>query len=272
MCGFNSYTFEPKYYIREDEESGDCILGLPFLPLNPRDETESCAKSNLSIQFVAEKGVGPALEMDIYFSDDYGWESKRGPYEAYHIESERVRKLKLQSDKHPLVAFHEDSQRMLQGTCGCVDYSDGTAGDLVAGEDGGLTLDGVPLTSEYSTESGTIGTAIDATTTFDNVDNFFIPAGVTVNVLGKVIVRAKNITIDGTLDGTGGGFPGGPSDYTPSNGYAAYGESPPNSNGEGGGGISNSGGTTGGGGGGHGKYYIYFIVPPVDCFFGLANC
>ena len=51
--------------------------------------------------------------MNIYFSDNYGWDS-RGPYEAYHIESERVRKLKLQSDKHPLVAFHEDSKRRLR--------------------------------------------------------------------------------------------------------------------------------------------------------------
>ena len=140
------------------------------------------------------------------------------------------------------------------------DYSDGTAGDFVAGEDGELTLDGVPLTSEYSAKSGTIGTAFDDTTSFDNVDNFIIPAGVTVNVLGKVIVRAKNITIDGTLDGTGGGFPGGPPGFTPENGYAAFGESPPDSNGEGGGGIRHGLGKTGGGGGGHGKSYIYSIV------------
>ena len=199
--------------------------------------------------------------MNIYFSDDYGWDSKRGPYEAYHMDSDRMRKLKLQqSDKHPLVAFHEDSQRMLEGTCGCGDpYSDGTAGDLVADQDGELTLGGIPLASEYSVASGTIGTASDATTTIDNVDNFIIPAGVTIDVLGTVIVRAKHITIEGILDGTGGGYPGGASEDTPTNGYAPYGESPPDSNGEGGGGIRNSSGMTGGGGAGHGKY-IYSIV------------
>jgi hypothetical protein len=200
--------------------------------------------------------------MDIYFSDDYGWVSKRGPYEAYHVESERVRKLKLQSDKHPLVAFHEDSQRhlrMLEGTCGCGDpYSDGTTGDLVADQDGMLTLGGVSLGSEYSAASGTIGTAFDATTTFDNVDSFIIPEGVTVDVLGKVIVRAKRITIEGTLDGTGGGYPGGASGYTSDPGAAFFGESPPDSNGEGGGGIRRSGVRTGGGGGGHGKYFLPF--------------
>jgi hypothetical protein len=132
-------------------------------------------------------------------------------------------------------------------------YSDGSAGNLVADENGQLTLDGVPLTSEYSATSGTIGTAFDATTTFDNVDHFIVPAGVSVNVLGKIIVRANRITIDGTLDGTGGGYPGGASEVTDYHGYAPYGESPPDSNGEGGGGIYNSGGRTGGGGGGHGK-------------------
>jgi hypothetical protein len=133
-------------------------------------------------------------------------------------------------------------------------YSDGSAGNLVADENGQLTLDGVPLTSEYSTASGTIGTAFDATTTFDNVDNFIVPAGVSVNVLGKIIVRANRITIDGTLDGTGGGYPGGASENTATNGYAPYGSSPAGSNGEGGGGIYSGGDRTGGGGGGHGKY------------------
>jgi len=132
-------------------------------------------------------------------------------------------------------------------------YSDGSAGDLVADENGQLTLDGVPLTSEYSAASGTIGIAFNATTTFDNVDHFIIPEGLTVDVLGKVIVRANRITIDGTLDGTGGGYPGGASEDTAYQGYAPYGSSPPDWNGEGGGGIYNSGGRTGGGGGGHGK-------------------
>ena len=132
-------------------------------------------------------------------------------------------------------------------------YSDGSLGDLVADQNGELMLGGVPLASQYSATSGTIGTAFDATTTFDNVDHFVVPAGVTVNVLGKVIVRANRITIDGTLDGSEGGYPGGASGPTGYQRYAAFGESPPNSNGEGGGGIYNSGGRTGGGGGGHGK-------------------
>ncbi len=102
--------------------------------------------------------------------------------------------------------------------------------------------------------SGTIGTAFDATTTIDNVDHFIVPAGVTVNVLGKIVVRANRITIDGTLDGTGGGYPGGlfGSEITATNSYASFGSSPIGSNGEGGGGVRNSG-LTGGGGGGHGK-------------------
>ncbi len=136
-------------------------------------------------------------------------------------------------------------------------YSDGSAGDLVADENGQLTLGGVPLTnitSQYSATSGTIGTAFDATTTFDNVDHFIVPAGVSVNVLGKIIVRANHITIDGTLDGTGGGYPGGASEVTDYRGYAPYGSSPAGSNGEGGGGIRSASGMTGGGGGGHGKY------------------
>jgi hypothetical protein len=131
-------------------------------------------------------------------------------------------------------------------------YSDGSAGDLVADENGQLTLDGVPLPSEYSTTSGTIGTAFNETTTIDNVDHFIVPAGVSVNVLGKIIVRANRITIDGTLDGTGGGYPGGASKNTALYGYAPYGSSPPDSNGEGGGGIRTNS-NTGGGGGGHGK-------------------
>ncbi len=136
-------------------------------------------------------------------------------------------------------------------------YSDGSAGDLVTDENGQLTLGGVPLTSQYSATSGTIGTAFGATTTFDNVDNFIIPEGVTVNVLGTVTVRAKQITIEGTLDGTEGGYPGGASVSTSIYGYAPFGSSPPDSNGEGGGGTYAS---AGGGGAGHGKY-IYSIVP-----------
>jgi hypothetical protein len=138
-------------------------------------------------------------------------------------------------------------------------YSDGSAGDLVADQNGQLTLGGVPLTSQYSATPGTIGTAFDATTTIDNVDNFIVPAGVSVNVLGKIIVRANRITIDGTLDGTGGGYPGGASENTALYGYAPYGSSPIGSNGEGGGGWY-TGGRSGGGGAGHGKY-IYSIVP-----------
>jgi hypothetical protein len=139
------------------------------------------------------------------------------------------------------------------------DYSDGSLGDLVADENGQLTLGGVPLTSEYSATSGTIGTAFDATTTFDNVDNFIVPTGVSVNVLGKIIIRANRITIDGTLDGTGGGYPGGESQATPYYGFAPHGSSPIGTDGKGGGGWY-TGGRSGGGGAGHGKY-IYSIVP-----------
>ena len=212
--------------------------------------------------------------MDVYFSDDYGW-TLRGPYAAYHYESERVRKLMLlHPNKHPLVAFHEDSQRRLEGTCGCGDpHSDGSEGDLIADQDGELTLGGVPLTDlEYSVASGTIGTAFDATTTIDNVDNFVIPDGVNVNVVGKFIIYAKNITIDGTLDGTGGGYPGGAATDVDNYSYAEFGSSPAGSYGEGGGGIPNSYGNSGGGGAGHGVYSISLFHVMLLKIFALTKC
>jgi hypothetical protein len=45
--------------------------------------------------------------------------------------------------------------------------------------------------------------------TFTNVRNFNIPRGATVYFAGAVSVSAANINVQGTLDGTGGGNPGG---------------------------------------------------------------
>mmetsp|Transcript_9845 Transcript_9845/g.21323 ORF Transcript_9845/g.21323 Transcript_9845/m.21323 type:complete len:361 (+) Transcript_9845:668-1750(+) len=45
-------------------------------------------------------------------------------------------------------------------------------------------------------------------TRFENINQFVVRSGRTVKVVGTLIVKAKTITIEGTLDGTGGGYPG----------------------------------------------------------------
>lgn len=55
----------------------------------------------------------------------------------------------------------------------------------------------------------TVGTAPDETTTYTNIDTLTIPAESTVKVLGRVIVYAKRVVIDGKLNGNGGGYLGG---------------------------------------------------------------
>ena len=94
---------------------GDCALGLPALPLVPRNATESCVQAHpyLSVKFIAkeENDIHPAKELDIYFSDDYGQNFRDDPLVAYY-QSDDMRKLKS-GDKHPLTVFHEDSQRKL---------------------------------------------------------------------------------------------------------------------------------------------------------------
>ncbi len=45
-------------------------------------------------------------------------------------------------------------------------------------------------------------------TRFENINQFVVRSGRTVKVVGTLIIKAKTITIKGTLDGTGGGYPG----------------------------------------------------------------
>eukprot|EP00986_Skeletonema_menzelii_P001423 scaffold378_cov131-Skeletonema_menzelii.AAC.4 len=116
-CGFHSYKFNPLHYVRKESEG--CTLGVPALPLAPRDVNESCAKlhPNLSIKLIAKEGQGtPATEVDINFSDTYGEIFREFPLKAFNQSSNRVRMLRLQSGKSPLIAFHEESQR---GWVGC---------------------------------------------------------------------------------------------------------------------------------------------------------
>jgi len=120
--------------------------------------------------------------------------------------------------------------------------SDGSAGDLIAADNGNLIIIDINgIVTDVSAQF-----APDITTIIENINNFIIAAGQTANILGTNIVKAKRIVIDGTLNGNGGGYPGGSG--SPSRG------SSPVSNGYGGGGVSNSGRTPGGGGGGHGQY------------------
>jgi len=72
---------------------------------------------------------------------------------------------------------------------------------------GALTLNGVINDSRFY-DSTTLGTAYDETVTFENIDVFHVPANTFINSLGKTIVNAKRIVIDGTLDGSGGGYAG----------------------------------------------------------------
>ena len=121
--------------------------------------------------------------------------------------------------------------------------------DIASGD---LILNGTTVSSLFS--GNTLGTAYNATTIIDNIDNFIIPAGAIVNVLGTVVVEAaEQIVIDGTLNGDGGGYAGAQASNTNNWKFTQSGESPPGTNGSGGGVQTGSGSPPSGGGGGHGK-------------------
>jgi len=79
---------------------------------------------------------------------------------------------------------------------------------LIIDENGNLSLNGNTNDSRFF-NSTTLGTSRDATTTFEDINNFIIAPGQTVNVLGTLIVKSKRTQIDGELNGTGGGYVGG---------------------------------------------------------------
>jgi len=139
---------------------------------------------------------------------------------------------------------------------------------LIIDENGNLSLNGNTNDPRFFNFT-TLGTSRDATTTFEDVNNFIIAPGQTVNVLGTLIVYAKRTQIDGTLNGTGGGFFGGVASRTDDGEFANSGESPPDTNGHGRGGRSYRGSMgvfvlmemkSGGGGGSHGKLFLCFTA------------
>jgi len=136
-------------------------------------------------------------------------------------------------------------------------YSDGSAGNLTLDASGNLSLNGNTNDPRFF-NSTTLGTARDVTTTFEDIDTFFIAANQTVNVLGTFIVYAKRTQIDGELNGIGGGYAGAVARSTTSGTFGNSGESPLDTNGHGKGGIGGSGGSAGGGGGSHGKLLFLY--------------
>ena len=124
---------------------------------------------------------------------------------------------------------------------------------MIIDANGNLSLNGNTNDSRFF-NSTTLGTAPDVTTTFEDIDTFFIAAGQVANVLGKMIVYAKRTQIDGELNGIGGGYAGGVATATDDGAFGLSGESPPDTNGHGRGGMAAPGGhQSGGGGGSHGK-------------------
>lgn len=88
------------------------------------------------------------------------------------------------------------------------DYSNGSAGNLTLdATTGELTLNGDTNDTRFL-DNTTLGTAHNETVTFENVNEFIIPQNTTMNQLGTVVIYAKRIVIDGTLDGNYGGYPG----------------------------------------------------------------
>ena len=118
---------------------------------------------------------------------------------------------------------------------------------MILDANGNLSLNGNTNDPRFF-DSTTLGTAPDVTTTFEDIDNFIIAPGQTVNVLGTLIVKSKRTQIDGTLNGSGGGYAGA----VPNSGNGRTGESPLDTNGGGTGG-SGSASKGGGGGGSHGE-------------------
>ena len=79
---------------------------------------------------------------------------------------------------------------------------------MIIDANGNLSLNGNTNDPRFF-DSTTLGTARDVTTTFENIDNFIIAPGQTVNVLGTLIVKGIHMQIDGELNGNGGGYAGG---------------------------------------------------------------
>jgi len=100
-----------------------------------------------------------------------------------------------------------------------------------------------------------LGHAYDALKIINNVNNFIIPAGTLVNILGTVKINARRAVIDGKLNGNYGGYPGGRSTIAYGE-RARSGESPLDTNGHGQGGFS---GVSGAGGAGHGELMSSFL-------------
>ena len=78
---------------------------------------------------------------------------------------------------------------------------------MILDENGNLSLNGNTNDSRFFNPT-TLGTARDAITTFENINNFIIAPGQTVYVLGTLIVKSKRTQIDGTLNGNGRGYAG----------------------------------------------------------------
>jgi len=140
--------------------------------------------------------------------------------------------------------------------------SDGSAGDLIAAQNGNLILiNSYGVITDVSAQL-----ALGVTTTFENVNNFIIAAGQNVNVLGTLIVKGIHMQIDGTLNGTGGGYSGGDRRASWHKAGRKNGRSPPNTNGQGQGGWY----YTGGAGAGHGKL-IHLFVLSINLRFDLIH-
>jgi len=122
--------------------------------------------------------------------------------------------------------------------------SNGSAGDLIAAQNGNLIL----INSDGIITDVSAQFARDVTTTFENINNFYIASDQTVNVLGTMIVKSKHTQIDGTLNGSGGGYVGGV--RRTSNGQSGR------KNGSGPGSGKGGWKYTGGAGAGHGKLII----------------
>ena len=147
----------------------------------------------------------------------------------------------------------------------CTSYSDGSAGNLTLDASGILSLNGNTNDPRFF-NSATLGTATNVTTTFEDIDNFIIAAGQTVNVLGTLVVNGKRIQIDGELNGTGGGYIGA----ARHSGNGLTGESPSGTNGHGTGGMRVSGHASGGGGGSHGTLLFFFMCLTVLYILNLS--
>ena len=127
--------------------------------------------------------------------------------------------------------------------------SDGSAGDLIVAENGNLII--IDINGIITDVSAQF--APDVTTIIENINNFIIAAGQTVNILGTLIVKGKHIQIDGALNGNGHGYVGAAAATTDYIAHALSGESPPDTNGHGTGGQNYGDHMSGGGGASHGE-------------------